>query len=486
MINMKTLTRSRTKSFRTGVALLLTTLMLMVAAATTAASAQTYKDLHNFGNGNDGVAPLGTLTQARGGSLWGTTQEGGTNDCTGSGSLGGVVFRITPSGREIVFSNFSDALGCDPYSGLTLGLGGALFGAAFYGGGSGSCGGGCGTIFKVSPRIFGSLTGLFSFFNSYSGPGGFPEAPPILGTDGSFYGATYAFGRGFPWEWLYKVTPSGSLSVLASIGSSAPLLQGMDGNFYGTSNGGTSGDGLVFQMTPQGNLTTIFNFDGTHGASPNLGALIQDLDGNFYGATQAGGAYNDGVVFQLTPQGAITVLHNFGDPNYPHDGTSPYAGLVQATDGNFYGVTSSGGTKGYGVIFQITPAGAYSLLYNFNGKHGANPESTPMQHTNGKIYGLTAGGGTHGAGVVYSFDMGLGPFVSLVSTAGKVGSTAQILGQGFKGTTSVSFNGTAAKFTVVSDTFLKARVPAGATTGFVTVTTPGGQLTSNKQFQVEQ
>ena len=485
MINKKMVTQSRAKSFRVGVTLIPAILLLMLAAGTTLASAQTYKDIHNFGHGNDGVAPLGTLTQARGGSLWGTTQEGGTNDCTGSGNLGGVVFKIGPSGREIAFANFSDAVGCDPYGGLTLALDGTLFGAAFYGGGSGNCGGGCGTIFKVSPAIPGSLTALYSFFLAPPWPGVFPEAPPILGTDGNFYGSTYGLNRGNDYESIYRITPSGSFTVLAAIGSSAPLLLGTDGNFYGTSDGGTSGDGIVFQMTPQGTLTTIFNFDGTHGASPNLGALIQGLDGNFYGATQGGGAYNDGVVFQLTPQGAITVLHNFGDPNYPNDGTSPYAGLVQATDGNFYGVTSSGGKLGYGVIFQVSPSGTYSLLHDFNGKHGANPESTPMQHTNGKIYGLTAGGGIYGAGVVYSFDVGLGPFVSFVSTTGKVGSSAEILGQGFKGTTNVSFNGTAAKFIIVSDTFLRASVPAGATTGFVTVTTPGGELTSNKPFQVE-
>ncbi len=178
------------------------------------------------------------------------------------------------------------------------------------------------------------------------------------------------------------------------------------------------------------------------------------------------------------------MLHNFPDPNYPNDGCSPDAGLVQATDGNFYGVTVAGGTTGNGVIFQITPAGAYSILYNFDGTHGANPESTPMQHTNGKIYGLTYGGGTCRQGVVYSFDMGLGPFVSLVSTTGKVGKTVEVLGQGFTGTTAVSFNGTAATFKVGSDTYLKATVPSGATTGSVTVTTPGGTLTSNKPFRV--
>jgi uncharacterized repeat protein (TIGR03803 family) len=178
-------------------------------------------------------------------------------------------------------------------------------------------------------------------------------------------------------------------------------------------------------------------------------------------------------------------LHNFGDPNYPSDGGEPSAGLIQATDGNFYGVTDGGGTLGYGIIFQISPTGAYSILHNFDFSSGAIPASTPMQHTNGTIYGLASQGGTfRNCGVVYSFDLGLPPFVALAARAGKVGQTGGILGQGFSGATSVLFNGTSAPFTVVSDTYLTATVPPGATTGFITVATPSGTLTSNQKFQV--
>jgi uncharacterized repeat protein (TIGR03803 family) len=191
-------------------------------------------------------------------------------------------------------------------------------------------------------------------------------------------------------------------------------------------------------------------------------------------------------VFRLTSQGAITVLHNFPDPHYPNDGVQSYAGLLQATDCNFYGVTEYGGAAGYGVIFQITSAGAYSILYNFDGTHGGRPESTPIQHTDGKIYGLTIFKGPPNDGVVYNFDMGLEPFVGLVSNTGKVGEAIEVLGQRLTGTTGVSFNGTSATYIVVSDTYLRTMVPSGATTGFVTVTTPGGTLTSNKEFRVTQ
>jgi len=176
-------------------------------------------------------------------------------------------------------------------------------------------------------------------------------------------------------------------------------------------------------------------------------------------------------------------LHNFPDPNYPNDGMYPN-GLLQATDGTFYGVTSFGGSAGGGVLFQITRAGGYSVLYNFPGSTRGVIPNTPMQHTNGKLYGLMQAGGRYNHGVVYSLDLGLDPFVRLVSTSAKVGIPVGVLGQGFTGTTDVSFNGIPATFKVWSDTFLKATVPSGATTGPVTVTAPTGTLTSNHEFRV--
>jgi hypothetical protein len=122
------------------------------------------------------------------------------------------------------------------------------------------------------------------------------------------------------------------------------------------------------------------------------------------------------------------------------------------------------------------------VIYSFEGV-AAFPHATLVQHTNGKLYGSTLGYPVN-YGTLYSVDLGLGPFASLVSTTGKVGKSIGILGQGFTGTTSVAFNGTSAKFSVVSDTYLTATVPNGATTGFVTVATPSGQLKSNKEFRL--
>ena len=454
------------KSSCTSAALILTTFMLMVAAATSA-NAQVYTDIFNF-DVTDGFSPIGVLTQGRDGNLYGTANGG-----TGTGEFG-VVFKITPGGTETVLYNFDEGVGPGfPSGGLTLGADGNFYGTTTYGGGSSTCTPfGCGTIFKITQS--GSLTTLYNFTGGTDGR--YPYAPPIQSTDGNFYGVTFWYGT------AYKLAPSGTLTQLGPLpgGTPAPLLQATDGDFYAPD----WDCDCVFKMTPKGVVTILYRFDGTHGRQPGWGGLVQGSDGTFYGTTIEGGRNGDGVAYKLTPQGAITVLHNFADPNYANDGSAPEAGLVQATDGNFYGVTNAGGTTGNGVIFQITPAGVYSILYNFDGTHGATPWATPMQHTDGKIYGLTAYGGIDSQGVVYSLDMGLGPFVSLVSTSGKVGKTIEILGQGFTGTTAVSFNGTAATFSVISDTYLRATVPSGMTTGSITVTTPGGILTSSKSFQV--
>ncbi|MGA8150536.1 MAG: choice-of-anchor tandem repeat GloVer-containing protein [Terriglobales bacterium] len=461
---------NRLKSFRTNAALILTMLMLMVAVAT----AQTYTDLYDF-DGYRGNEPMGSLAQGQDGNLYGTTLSKGYSGY-------GVVFKVTPDGRLKVLYNFDGPDGSNEIGGLTLGTDGKFYGTTQTGGT-----GLLGTFFKITRN--GSLTTLYNF--TYAGCS-YPNASPIQGVDGNFYGICYSYLV----PKIYKITPSGIFTVLGSLpGSSpnvSPLLQGTDGNFYGPSDyDGTSSRGMVFRMTPKGIVKAVYSFHGKHGNLP-MGALIQGGDGNFYGTTEKGGANGGGVVYRLTPGGALTVLHNFRDPNYPNDGSQPKNGVVQATDGNLYGVTYLGGTVGCGsgtvgcgIIFQITAAGAYSILYHFDGTHGAHPWTTPIQHTNGKIYGLAWDGGTHGKGVVYSLDIASGPFVRLVSTSGKVGKNIEVLGQGFTDTTDVSFNGTPATFTVVSDTYLKATVPDGATTGFVTVTTLGGTLTSNQQLRVK-
>jgi uncharacterized repeat protein (TIGR03803 family) len=222
-----------------------------------------------------------------------------------------------------------------------------------------------------------------------------------------------------------------------------------------------------------------------------LAGVMLGADGNLYGTTSAGGASGDGTVFKITLAGKLTTLYSFcaacsngSDPQFP---------LIQATDGNFYGSTLEGGSTtcyhGCGTLFEITPAGVLTTLHNFDDANGQNPSGL-LQATNGTIYGTTFQGGpqckniSFTCGTVFSLSVGLGPFVKTNPQAGKAGESVIILGTGLTGATEVSFNGLAAKFTVVSDAYIQATVPAGATTGYVSISTPTGTLTSNLRFLV--
>jgi len=445
--------------------------------------------LYNFGNvAGDPVNPTNqsAITQGRDGALYSTSASG--DNVTGFGPM----FRITTTGKMSEPFSFGSATGVSN-SGLTLGTNGNFYGTTF--GGMG----GIAVLYELTPT--GSLNTLYTFDTS---DGSKFEAPPIQGTDGNLYGVATQGGSS-DCGYIYKLTlPGNTYSVPHQFGNTdgcdpfAPLLQGTDGNFYGTTtSGGTGSSGVVFKISAAGHLSVVFNFDGTkHGGSP-VSPLIQATDGNFYGTTTGGGKFGTGTVFKMTPAGHVTLLHSI---NGTTDGYGPIAGLVQATDGNFYGTAPQGGNgtncaSGCGTIFRVTPAGVFDVIYNFDGTTGQDPLVTLFQHTDGLLYGDTFDGGTGGGlpggctvgncGVFYSVNIGAAPFASLVTPSGKVGKTVEILGQGFKGTTGVSFAGTAAlTFDAVTSTYLTATVPAGAETGPVTVTTPGGPLVSSKNFRV--
>ena len=453
-------------------------ILIFAVAASTNVHAQTYSVLTNFHTNSTVLATPapafpGVVAQGRDGNLYSTTARGGFN----VGDNAGTIFQVTPAGTlKIVHAfNLGVAPGSPyaPQSGLILGTDGFFYGTcsaenSFQG-----------AIFKADSS--GNVTVLYSFRNK--GDGGIPWAPPIQGTDGSLYGTTTNA------DGVYKLTPDGTFTALYAFGLfegqgtpgvQAPLMQGSDGNFYGTTVlPGQSNSGTVFKITSTGAITYIYNFDNTHGAAP-IGPVIQGSDGDFYGTTSAGGANGSGVVFKLTSSGELTVLHSFNGT----DGKTPHAGLVQANNGVFYGVASAGGTLGFGTIFKITSTGDFSVLHNFDNTTGATPAVTLVQHTNGLLYGDTSAGSASGVGVFYSLNDSLQPFVSLLPNFGQAGASIGILGQGFTGTTNVSFNGGSAAFTVVSDTFLSVTVPGNGTTGKVTVTTPRGTLTSAKVFTV--
>jgi uncharacterized repeat protein (TIGR03803 family) len=415
----------------------------------------------------------GFVAQGRDGNLYSTSYDGGTDNA-------GTVFKVTPAGQVTVLYSFDGVTGAFPSGGLTLGTDGNFYGTTFENGSSNY-----GTVFKITSG--GKLTVLHAF-DSTDGAG--PWGAPVQGTDGAYYGTTEQGGSA-DCGTVYRVTAGGTFKTLYNFDGPhgcqplAPPVLGTDGNFYGTTLVLTGVNnpnlGAIYKITPTGALTLVHTFDGTHGAEA-YAPLMQASDGNFYGATVNGGMYGNGVVFEMTPAGAFTDLHDF-DPNT--EGGEPFSALVEGTNGFLYGTTVDGGTFNDGTIYSIPLGGGTpDTLYSFDGTSGTAPGAPQMQHTNGTFYGDSAWGGSDDLGTFYSFSAGLSPFVRLVTASGKVGATIEILGQGLTGTTAVSFNGAAATFHVVSQTYLTATVPTGATKGFVTVTTPSGVLTSNQVFRI--
>jgi uncharacterized repeat protein (TIGR03803 family) len=459
--------------------------LLVVLALSTltlnSSTGQTFRTLVVF-NGTNGATPVDTpLVQGTDGNLYGTTLGGGDNSA-------GTVFKLTPAGTLTTIYSFCSLSNCadgsEPYGGLVLGRDGKLYGTTLMGGGNT----GSGTIFRIDQN------GILSTLHIFSGTDGSgPAAPMILASDGNFYGITMNGGLGNSGT-IFKITPSGTFKTLYDFGSgggfflNGPLVQGADGNFYGTTEAGGAYDhGTIFRLTPSGVFSTFFSFNLSDGSAPACG-LLAASDGNLYGTTYQGGAGSNGcpngcgTVFKITLNGKLTTLHSFRSI----EGADPIAGLIQATDGNFYGTTYGGGDAGgWGVVFKMTPSGSVTTLHSFTGTDGAQPYGPVTQTTGGTIYG-TSTNGTGGAsqGTVFGISTGLGQNVKFVSNVGRIGQTAGILGQGFTSATSVSFNGISATFSIHSRTFIEATVPVGATTGFVTVTTANGTVTSDVQYRV--
>jgi uncharacterized repeat protein (TIGR03803 family) len=237
--------------------------------------------------------------------------------------------------------------------------------------------------------------------------GTLPAAALIQGTDGALYGTT-SQGGGPGFGTVFRMDADGTFSVLYEFTgdsdgahSVAPLIQATDGDFYGTTlQGGGSDMGTIFKLSPDGTLTTLHAFTGgpDDGAFP-YAALIQATDGNFYGTTSSGGAAGSGTVFQMTPDGTVTVMHAFAGA--PFDGADSRAALVQATDGQLFGTTRSGGASDFGTVFQVSADSTMNVLYAFAGTDGANPDAALIQTTDGTFYGTAENGGDFNLGTAF-------------------------------------------------------------------------------------
>jgi uncharacterized repeat protein (TIGR03803 family) len=449
--------------------------MTLVAAAALIlampAAGQTVADVVSFTGSNNMFYPAATPVQGRNGKFYGTIPGGGTP---------GSVFDFTANGTTKVVYAFTISSGWNP-SGLTVGTDGNFYGVTSSGGSLNY-----GVLFKVTPN--GTNTVLHNFTAGTDGMG--PTAPPIEGSDGNLYGTTN--GGCCHASTVYKYTSSGVFSTIYTYdtihGTNAGwIMQGSDGNLYALAFfGGNKGNGTIVQLSTSGNLLSYYSFPGGAAGGALPVGMVQASDGNYYGTTFQGGVVQGGgigTIFRYTPQSGATVIYTYEPSNT--GGGYPSSGLSQGTDGWLYGLTLVGGTDGYGTIFRISTSGTYQQLYSFTSTVGEKPTANLLQATSGLFYGSAQNGGPYGYGAMFSLNMGLGSFITFVRPSGKVGQSAQILGQGLTGATKVTFNGKAAtSFSVVEDTYMTAVVPSGATTGKVVVITPTGKLTSNVRFRI--
>lgn len=479
------------QNFSRSVCMLALTLLALSLAV--CAQAQTVTTLASF-NGTNGSGPFASVVQATDGNFYGTTTDGGPYGSTGYG----VLYRITPAGKLTVIYNFCSQPNCadgwDPTSVPILGRDGNLYGVTAQGGSSAGVSSGSGTMYKMT--LGGKITTLFTFCAMLPCSDGQSPTGLVLAGDGTFYGTTSVVPNsngGFGGT-IFSLSPKGDFKLLHTFCSHVTCADGdfpfyppildSEGNLYGaTFTGGNEGGGLLWELTSSGAYKILHNFCHKSGTCGSQGpyVLLRDSKGNFFGMTQYGNSHNSaGAVFEFTSEGSYRVLHNF---DIYHSPTWPSDGLTLANDGNVYGVTGGSYNNG-GSIFEIAPGVGYRLLYTFHGDAGTLPVGPLFQGTDGSFYATTTYGAGKEQGLVFRFSNGLSPLVETVPVDGHVGQFILILGNGLTGSSSVTFNGVAAAFTVEKDTFIRATVPAGATTGTVSVVTPSGTLNSNPQFVV--
>jgi uncharacterized repeat protein (TIGR03803 family) len=408
-------TKARYARIRTLILLitLLSSFVLHPSSLAHAQAAAVLTTLHSFGavtnssgDALDGANPTAGLVQGSDGYFYGTTHVGGRyGEC-------GTVFKITSNGYLTTLYAFGSITnvygvsldGAGP-NGLVQGSDGNFYGTTFFSQGS---------VFRITPS--GDLTNLYSFIGGSNGD--YPSAGLVQGSDGYLYGTTSDERSGF--GTVFQISTNGVLTNLYSFTGGndganpfAGLVQGSDGYLYGTtwddsgaSIDGEFGPGTVFQISTNGALRTLYAFgmvtnannDALDGANPAAG-LVQGSDGNFYGTTYGGGTNDFGTVFEISTNGVLTNLHSFTGGN---DGANPEAGLMQGSDGYFYGMTEYGGTYSNGTVFQISTNGDLTTLYSFTGgDDGWSPLAGLVQANDGSLYGTTEIGGLYGYGTVF-------------------------------------------------------------------------------------
>ncbi len=437
---------------------------LFAAARPGCAASLTITVLHSF-NLSDGSAPEAPLLQASDGNFYGTTIGGGDDGNGCVQTCWGTVFKLTPQGRLTLLHTFATrdipTDGCQPWGGLTEGSDGYLYGTTF-GGGAGPCPS-AGTFYKVSK------TGQFQTLHVFCcTDGGNPQGPLVLGSDGNFYGTTTA-PVAFPH--VFRITPAGVLTTIKNlyatgVGTPSGLVQASDGNYYGVGSGG------VYRITPLGGFSPLYFFGAQKGDGiGGSGSPIQASDSNLYGFTLEGGAFGAGTVFRIGLAGDYQKIHDLSGPS---EGWYP-VGLLQASDGNLWGITSNTDrVYGGGAVWSITTGGALLQSTLLTRPTGIDSGGPLIQGTDGKLYGTAAGGGAFGYGTVFVVDAGLPPRLTSISIAAPVNSLANGTVEQFTATGTYGDNSMADITTQVTwSTSNNAVAAIGPNTGLATAVAPG-------------
>jgi hypothetical protein len=424
--------------------------LLVTVTFAVAAGATTDQIIYAFQGGSDGFYPESALVADAAGNLYGTTLTGGGNDyCSPFGEACGVVFELSPKSgggwTERVIHAFAGGTdGGLPYNGVVLDSKGNVYGTTYLGGtAAGGCfsSGGCGKIYKLTPpKKKGQPwkeTTLYSFCSlSNCTDGAYPTDVLTIDAKGNLYGTTNVGGLpggcntngfgGYGCGVTFRVGPGGKETVLYTFNGSSDggfpsggVILDPSGHIYGTTNSYGTGDGVVYELTLSKkvwNEKVLYTFTGGADGSGPTTPLLLDAAGNLYGTTPAGGTYNYGSAFELTPVKKRWKEKTLYDFTGGADGGTPYASLVPQ-GGSFYGTTYAGGTGtgcGFagtspcGTVFALTPnkSGKWkeSVVYSFQAgtTDGALPENTVYFDNKGNLFGTTMGGGDHGVyGVVY-------------------------------------------------------------------------------------
>lgn len=372
---------------------------LITVALAAFSPAQNFTTLKSFTGGSDGSFPLAGLIQDSAGNLYSTTDSGGdvTGDCAPYGC--GLVYRLNPDGTETVLHTFEDSDGAGPSAPVTRDKQGNIYGTTT-GGGSGN--GSHGTVFRISPA--GKET-LYSFIGGTDGCT--PYQGVIVGEAGNLYGTTLSCGSSRGYGTIFKIDAAGRFTLLHSFAGSdganpqyGHLTMDNAGNLYGVANfGGARNSGVVYELSSSGKYTVLYSFKGGADGWGPLGTVLRDNAGNLYGTTALGGPGNNGTIWKVTPAGQESILHTFGGPV----GCAPSGGLTPDSQGNLYGVTSNCGSSNEGVLYKLSRDRTLTVLHSFAGSGGALPFGEVLRTSTGRLYGTTGDGGADNNGTIWSY-----------------------------------------------------------------------------------